>query len=89
MLTISATDARQLQKAGIPPEEYLAVACDRIQSAIIDTRKGKSGVDVIVYNITKDQVHDIMKCLKEQDFKAKSDDSYNDKPNKVFKVSWD
>lgn len=89
MLTINATDARELQKAGIPAEEYLRAAMDRIQLAIIDTaRKGKSGVDVIVYNIAQDQAFDITRCLVGQEFKVTSDPAYNDKPNKVFKISW-
>lgn len=90
MLTINATDARELQKAGIPPEEYLVAALDRIQMAIIDSaRKGLSEVNVIVYRITQEQVAEIMNHLVEQYFKVTWDPDYADKPNKVFKISWD
>jgi hypothetical protein len=47
---ITAVDARELQKHGVPQSEYYSNACDRAEAAIIDTaRKGKHFVDVALF----------------------------------------
>jgi hypothetical protein len=68
---ITATDALQLQKQGIPKEEHFRKALDRTEAAIIDcSRRGKGEVDCVVWNLDDEMFMDLVKSLKDRGFKC-------------------
>lgn len=88
MFSVTAKEARELKRKGLDQDEMLDQAASRCQLAVVDqSKKGKSSVEVAVFDLTDKSFERLQNYIQKHEFKVSSAYRHNDRTHSIT-IDW-